>query len=110
MTRLLARLHLTIVLHRCSDHSRRSDLGLVSGLFVLHRLSHSEAALMDPQSRILLEQTSLALGAAGGQPAADTGVYVGVMHMEYIQHITGRLCPATYTLYAGLLRSALVPG
>ena len=51
---------------------------------------------MDPQSRILLEQTSLALSAAGSQPASNTGVYVGVMHMEYIQHITGGSSSATW--------------
>jgi acyl transferase domain-containing protein len=48
---------------------------------------------MDPQSRILLEQTSMALTDANhaeGPPlTANTGVYVGVMHMEYIQHLTG---------------------
>ena len=60
--------------------------------FMLRRLSHSEAALMDPQSRILLEQTSTLLNNAelGEMPSiANTGVYVGVMHMEYIQHLTG---------------------
>ena len=48
---------------------------------------------MDPQGRILLEQTNLALADAGarlGEPVGDkTGVYVGVMHMEYIQYLTG---------------------
>ena len=57
------------------------------------RLSAAESALMDPQGRILLEQTSAALADAGarlGQPVGDrTGVYVGVMHMEYIQYLTG---------------------
>jgi acyl transferase domain-containing protein len=48
---------------------------------------------MDPQGRVLLETTAGALadaaaGAAGPAPAA-TGVYVGVMHMEYIQYMTG---------------------
>ena len=62
-------------------------------VLMVRRLSHSEAALMDPQARILLEQTSLALTDAncgGGTPVgSNTGVYVGVMHMEYIQHLTG---------------------
>ena len=63
------------------------------------RLSASEAALMDPQGRVLLEQAGLALGDAGarlGAPVgAATGVYVGVMHMEYIQLLTGaRALPA----------------
>jgi len=48
---------------------------------------------MDPQGRLLLEQSSLALADAGGRLAepvpAETGVYVGVMHMEYIQYMTG---------------------
>ena len=48
---------------------------------------------MDPQGRVLLETTAGALadaaaGATGPAPAA-TGVYVGVMHMEYIQYMTG---------------------
>ena len=62
---------------------------------VLNRLSASESALMDPQGRILLEQTNLALadarGRLGAAVGAQTGVYVGVMHMEYIQYMTGAL-------------------
>jgi len=50
---------------------------------------------MDPQGRILLEQSGLALANAeatlGEQIAQETGVYVGVMHMEYIQYMTGTL-------------------
>ena len=67
----------------------------------LYRLSQSESALMDPQGRILLEQCSLALRdaeARSEQPAErETGVYVGVMHMEYIQYMTGEaaLCLVT---------------
>ena len=42
------------------------------------RLAHAEASYMDPQSRILLEQTHLSLIDAGsriGQPvASDAGV------------------------------------
>ncbi|KAK9803996.1 hypothetical protein WJX72_011444 [[Myrmecia] bisecta] len=57
------------------------------------RLSNSESALMDPQGRILLEQTCLALQDASARldqaTEAATGVYVGVMHMEYIQYMTG---------------------
>jgi hypothetical protein len=63
------------------------------GYWGLNRLSASESALMDPQGRILLEQTNLALADAGGRlgaaVGAQTGVYVGVMHMEYIQYMTG---------------------
>jgi acyl transferase domain-containing protein len=48
---------------------------------------------MDPQGRVLLEQSCLALTDAEvrlEEPAgAETGVYVGVMHMEYIQYMTG---------------------
>ena len=55
---------------------------------------------MDPQGRILLEQCSLALNDAEARterPAEqETGVYVGVMHMEYIQYMTGE-CPASQT-------------
>ena len=48
---------------------------------------------MDPQGRLLLEQTGLALldakGRQGQDTEAATGVYVGVMHMEFIQHLAG---------------------
>lgn len=48
---------------------------------------------MDPQGRLLLEQSGLALADAGGRLgeaiASDSGVYVGVMHMEYIQYMIG---------------------
>lgn len=53
------------------------------------RLSPSEAAAMDPKGRLLLEQTGLALNDATARQdtpvASAAGVYVGVMHMEYIQ-------------------------
>ena len=52
---------------------------------------------MDPQGRLLLEQTGLALQDARGRQGVDTepstGVYVGVMHMEFIQHLAGELLP-----------------
>ena len=59
------------------------------------RLSQNEASLMDPQGRILLEQTGLALADAESEKLFSTsepatGVYVGVMHMEYIQFMSGR--------------------
>lgn len=48
---------------------------------------------MDPQGRVLLEQTGLALAHADVYTQAPTdpttGVYVGVMHMEFIQHLAG---------------------
>lgn len=48
---------------------------------------------MDPQGRVLLEESGMALAhcaAQSGQPMeAATGVYVGVMHMEYIQYMAG---------------------
>jgi Beta-ketoacyl synthase, N-terminal domain len=79
------------------------------------RLSGNEAAVMDPQGRVLLETTAGALadaaaGATGPAPAA-TGVYVGVMHMEYIQYMTGT-CELDRPLQMRLLSrpaSAYVP-
>ena len=48
---------------------------------------------MDPQGRVLLEQSGLALqdaqGRSGLATEPATGVYVGVMHMEFIQHLAG---------------------
>lgn len=48
---------------------------------------------MDPQGRLLLEQSSLALRDAALRLEhdidANTGVYVGVMHMEFIQYMNG---------------------
>ncbi len=47
---------------------------------------------MDPQSRILLEQTHQAMidgtQRIGLAVPAQTGVYVGVMHMEYLQYLS----------------------
>lgn len=61
-------------------------------LLRLRRLSGNEAAVMDPQSRFLLEQTSSALADAAGSIAgpapANSGVYVGVMHIEFIQYLS----------------------
>ena len=68
---------------------------------------------MDPQGRVLLEQAGLALADAGarlGEPVgARTGVYVGVMHMEYIQLLTGAAshcgstpCPTIFPLPSSL--------
>ncbi|PSC74792.1 Polyketide synthase [Micractinium conductrix] len=56
----------------------------------LFRLSHVEASLMDPQCRVLLEHTHLSLADASSrsrQPMPlDSGVYVGVMQMEFLQY------------------------
>lgn len=61
---------------------------------------------MDPQGRILLEQTGLALADADADPSrllgsshAATGVYVGVMHMEYIQWMSGVRAHKHYPRY-----------
>jgi len=59
---------------------------------------------MDPQGRLLLEQTGLALGDAWARAAAPVppgaGVYVGVMHMEYIQFMDGaRLLPTSRPMH-----------
>jgi acyl transferase domain-containing protein len=49
------------------------------------RLSKSEAAGLDPQSRALLEQTAAALADAGGALRPKTaGVYVGCVWTEYL--------------------------
>ncbi|KFM27283.1 Erythronolide synthase, modules 1 and 2 [Auxenochlorella protothecoides] len=52
------------------------------------RLGHAESSVMDPQARILLEQTQEGLSQAAGRSAAslslNCGVYVGVMHMEFL--------------------------
>lgn len=58
------------------------------------RLSQNEAALMDPQGRILLEQSGLALASSEPEKVLSSteqavGVYIGVMHMEYIQFMNG---------------------
>lgn len=52
---------------------------------------------MDPQGRLLLEQSALSLQDANLRLQQDmdpkTGVYVGVMHMEFIQYMNGeRAC------------------
>ena len=62
-----------------------------SGLF---KLSSSESLGMDPQVRILLEQHYCALQKAHDGSwmslSSDTGIFVGVMHMEYIQYLRAR--------------------
>ncbi len=74
-----------------SVHGARHD---VTGNAV-RRLSPSEAAPMDPQGRLLLEQSALGLRDANlrlqRDMDANTGVYVGVMHMEFIQYMNGKL-------------------
>ena len=53
------------------------------------RISKSEAQGMDPQNRLLLEQSALALADAScsvdSLNDSKTGVYVGCMYQEYIQ-------------------------
>ena len=48
---------------------------------------------MDPQGRILLEQSHTALldtkYLRGHELEHEAGVYIGVMHMEYIQYLSG---------------------
>lgn len=70
----------------------------------LFRIAPAEATYMDPQGRMLLEQTHLAFKNAEFSSKSaiptDTGVYVGVMHMEYIQYLAGngaRVTPAVTT-------------
>ena len=57
------------------------------------RLSAAETAPMDPQGRLLLEQSALSLRDANLRLKQEldpkTGVYVGVMHMEFIQYMNG---------------------
>ena len=57
---------------------------------VLRRLSAGEAQGMDPQNRLLLEQSAAALAEAAactgaGLGGTKTGVYVGCMYQEYMQ-------------------------
>lgn len=49
---------------------------------------------MDPQGRLLLEQSGLALASSEAEYSFSSaeqamGVYIGVMHMEYIQFMSG---------------------
>ena len=90
-------------------------LGLVITGSKYCRLSPNEAALMDPQGRLLLEQTGLVIADSepdrlfSGSEAA-TGVYVGVMHMEYIQFMTSK-APVTHSAVAAIKAVAVVwPG
>ena len=50
---------------------------------------------MDPQGRLLLEQSGLALASSEPDKSFSSteqavGVYIGVMHMEYIQFMSGK--------------------
>jgi len=56
----------------------------------LRRVSAGEAQGMDPQNRVLLEQSAVALTdaaacAGAGLGGTKTGVYVGCMYQEYMQ-------------------------
>ncbi|KAK9829172.1 hypothetical protein WJX72_004291 [[Myrmecia] bisecta] len=57
------------------------------------RLAYGEAVGMDPQARILLEQTQEVLASAGTafEPSLEgsTGVYIGCMYTEYLDSILG---------------------
>ena len=56
----------------------------------LFRMSPSEASGLDPQTRLLLESNlKLLLGLGGWREGMrnSVGVYVGVMHQEYIQYL-----------------------
>jgi 3-oxoacyl-(acyl-carrier-protein) synthase/acyl carrier protein len=69
----------------------------------LFRLSRSEAAGLDPQCRVLLEQTHAALADAGLGGASgvwpSTGVYVGVVWTEYqVLQDSLRLAPTVAAL------------
>lgn len=75
-----------------------------AGLF---RLAAGEATTLDPQARILLEQTAEALHQADAlmlQPrvAAQCGVYIGCMYTEYLDTVLGplvRSCRAFKSLH-----------
>lgn len=60
---------------------------------------------MDPQSRILLEQTRQAMVNGTQQTGAPipvhTGVYVGVMHMEFLQYLASMGVPVTPNVTTG---------
>lgn len=74
----------------CSTHQQLFSKEI---LLLECRLSAAEAAPMDPQGRLLLEQSALSLRDASLRLEQDldpkTGVYVGVMHMEFIQYMNG---------------------
>lgn len=60
---------------------------------------------MDPQSRILLEQTHQAMldnnQRMGSPVPAHTGVYVGVMHMEFLQYLSSLGLPISPNVTTG---------
>lgn len=50
----------------------------------LFGLPHVEALALDPQTRMLLEETCIAMdGRVSGWPAGSAGTYVGCMYQEY---------------------------
>ena len=64
--------------------------GKITCVSAMRRLSASEAQGMDPQNRVLLEQSAVALTDAAacvgaGLGGTKTGVYVGCMYQEYMQ-------------------------
>ena len=85
--------------HRCKlseGSSQTSHVACYCNFILTHawnpalcRVSAAEAKGMDPQNRLLLEQSALALVDAarsvGSLSDSKTGVYVGCMYQEYIQ-------------------------
>ena len=68
-------------------------------------LSTNEAALMDPQQRVLLEETVNAFGDAGHAMGAlvgsSTGVYVGCIWLEYGELLAAACVPAGAYMVTG---------
>ena len=68
-------------------------------------LSPNESALMDPQQRVLLEETVRAFHGAGHSMGAlvgsDTGVYVGCIWLEYGEMLAAAGVPTGAYLITG---------
>ncbi|KAK9803914.1 hypothetical protein WJX72_004698 [[Myrmecia] bisecta] len=74
----------------------------------LFKMPRNEALVMDPQQRVLLEETATALADAGanmGEPVPNhTGVYVGCMYQEYTDVVisAGQKLPPQAVVGSGL--------